>query len=96
MGRRRKELKADDFYNWWLQKYHNTTVQEIMEKEPELCATPEWYKKYAVTQEQHDEWYEWAIQTIMKHYHWSRKMAIRQFCFPYLNVAPTINKPTKD
>lgn len=94
MGRRRKQLDATDFYNWWLQKYHNTTVEEIMEKEPELAKTSDWYKKYAVTQEQHDEWYEWAVQTIMNHYHWKRDVARKEFCFAYLNIAPSVKKET--
>ena len=95
MGRKRKELSESDFYNWWLQKYHNTTIEEIIEKEPELAKTSEWYKKYTVTEEQHDEWYQWAIQTVMKHYHWTKKEAIRRFCFAYLNVAPTVKKETE-
>lgn len=94
MARKRKELNAADFYNWWLQKYHNTTVQEIMEKEPELAKTPDWYKKYAVTQEQHDEWLEWAIQTIMNHYNWKRDRARKEFCFSYLNIAPSVKTET--
>jgi len=90
MMKKRNELKQEDFYNWWLNKYHNTTISAIIEKEPELCKTTKWYKKYAVTQEQHDEWYEWAIQTIMKHYRCSRKMAQRNFAFDYLNIAPSV------
>ena len=91
---KKKELSEEDFYNYWLKKYHNTTIQEIIEKEPELCRTDEWYKKYAVTQAQHDEWHEWAIQTIMKHFHYSRKSAQKMFVWDYLNVAPMI-KPAK-
>jgi hypothetical protein len=94
MARKRKELTDVDFYNWWLQKYHNTTIEEIIEKEPELAKTAEWYKKYAVTSEQHDEWFEWALQTVMKHYRWSKKIAKKQFCFDYLNVSPSIKKET--
>jgi hypothetical protein len=90
MPRKRKELNTADFYNWWLSKYHNTTVEEIMEKEPELCTTVDWYKKYSVSPEQHDEWYEWAINTIADHFRCSKKTAKRMFCFDYLNVAPSI------
>lgn len=78
------------FYNAWLEKYHGITIEKLVETEPELCKTQEWYKKYKVTQEQHDLWYEWAIKTIMKHYGYSRKTAIRQFCFAYINLAPDI------
>lgn len=88
--RKKEPLKEEDFYNYWLGKYHNTTVQEIIEKDPELCKTSKWYKKYQVTQEQHDEWYEWAIKTIMNHHRCSRKRAQRNFMFDYLNLAPMV------
>jgi len=86
----RKQLSEEDFYNWWLQKYHGITATELIEKEPELCKTSDWYKKYAVTQAQHDEWYEWAIVTIMKNQRCSKKTAQRLFCFEYLNLSPNI------
>lgn len=92
----KKELKEEDFYNAWLQKYHGITIEELIEKEPELCKASEWYKKYAVTQEQHDDWYEWAITTLMKHYRWSRKSAQKNFCFEYLNLAPNVIAPPKE
>jgi hypothetical protein len=92
MPRQREKLREEDFYNWWLQKYHNTTIQEIIEKEPELCKTLAWYKKYPVTQEQHDEWYTWAIDTIAKYYRISKKLARWRFAFDSLNVSPYIIK----
>jgi len=52
--------------------------------------TRDFYKTYAVTQEQHDEWYEWAINRIAKYYRYSKKRAKRMFCWDYLNVAPSI------
>ena len=85
-------LTDTEFYNWWLQKYHNTSIEEIIEKEPELAKSREWYKKYAVTQAQHDEWYEWAIQRIAKYYGWSKKRATREFAFAYINVSPTVKE----
>jgi hypothetical protein len=91
---RRKELTADDLYNGWLQKYHDITVAELVEKEPELTQTQEWYKKYAVTQTQHDEWYEWAITEICKFKKCSRKYAKRNFSLDYLNIAPSVIEDT--
>ena len=88
----KKELSEADFYNAWLQPYHGITVEWLMENEPELVKTIEWYKKYAVSQEQHDEWHEWAIKTIQKHYGWSAKLAKRNFCMAYLNLSPSIKK----
>ena len=65
-------------------------MPELLEKEPELSKTPGWYKKYAVTQEQHDEWYEWAIGEICKKTRMKRKYAERSFAFDYLNLAPAV------
>jgi len=93
---KRKELTADDLYNYWLKKYHNITLAELIENEPELIKTSDWYKKYAVTQPQHDEWYEWAITEICKDKRCSRKYAKRNFCFDYLNIAPSIIKDEND
>ncbi len=92
---KRKDLQEADFYNWWLNKYHNTTIQEIQDKEPELCKTSDWYKKYAVTQEEHDAWYEWAINTLAKHYKMSKKTTKRRFLFNYLNLSPSVKPSDK-
>ena len=93
---KRKRLTLEDLYNGWLVKYHGITVEELVEKEPELTKTQKWYKKYAVTQEQHNEWHDWAIKEIQKYYHCSKKTAIRNFCFDYLNVAPNIKENGKE
>ena len=92
MGRRRKLLTADDLYNGWLVPFHGITVKWLVENEPELIKTPEWYKKYAVTQDQHDLWYEWAITEICKYYKYSRKLAKRNFSMEYLNISPSVIK----
>jgi hypothetical protein len=84
------KLTQEEFYDWWLEKYFGINVKWLIENEPELIKTPAWYKKYAVTKEQHDEWYEWAVQRISKYYRYSRKTAERFFAFDYLNVSPTI------
>jgi hypothetical protein len=84
------KLSSEYIMDGWLKPYHGITVDWLVKNEPELIKTPDWYKKYAVSQEQHDEWYEWAIQTIMKHYRCSRKMAQRNFAFDYLNIAPSV------
>jgi hypothetical protein len=89
MGRKRTELTMDDLINWWLRKYHNTSITELAEKEPELVKTSAWYEKYAVTAEQHDEWYEWAIDSLSKQNKWSKKRTKSEFAFPYLNAAPS-------
>ena len=91
----KKPLQEEDFYNWWLTKYHNTTVREILKKEPELCKSADWYKKYAVSQEEHDAWYEWAIATVAKHFACPKKIAKKLFGINYLNLSPSVKKPDK-
>jgi hypothetical protein len=87
---KRKELTSEDFYNYWLVKFHGITVQELIEKEPELCKTSDWYKKYACTQEQHDEWLDWAVDTIAKYYRCGKETARKRFVWDYLNLSPSI------
>ena len=91
----RVEFTEDYFRDWWLQKYHNTNSKELVEKEPELCKTIEWFKKYPCTQEQHDEWYDWAIGEVMKKYKFTKKRAKYNFCFIYLNVSPYVKENEK-
>jgi len=88
----KKQLDEAEFYNAWLKPIYGITVEELIKKEPELCKTSEWYKKYAVTQEQHDRWYEWAVGRIAKHYGFGKKVARQRFAFHYLNVSPSIKK----
>ena len=88
----KKLLTTDFIMDWWLNKYHNITCDWLRENEPELIKTPDWYKKYAVTEEQHDEWYEWAIDYMAKYYRMSKKNTRRNFVFDYLNCSPSIKK----
>jgi hypothetical protein len=87
---KRKQVTADDLYNLWLEPYHGITVQWLVDNEPELIKTPEWYKKYAVTQAQYEEWYERALVEICKSYRISKKQAIRRTMFDFLNIAPSV------
>jgi hypothetical protein len=86
----KKLIEQQFIMDWWLTKYHNTTCEELIKNEPELIKTAYWYKKYAVTQEQHDEWHKWAIDYIAKYYGWSKKRARQEFVFPYLNCSPSV------
>lgn len=94
--KKKKQLTADDLYNGWLTPYHGITVQWLVENEPELIKTPEWYKKYAVSQSEHDAWYEWAITELCKQYRYSRKRAKYMFAFEYLNISPSVKKDSND
>ena len=91
------KLTEEEFIDKWLTDYHNTNLREVLENHPEWMenmadGSREFYKTYAVTNEQHDEWYAWAIQRIMKHYRYGKKRAEKAFAFPYLNVSPTVNQ----
>jgi len=103
------KLTEEEFINWWLEKYHNTNLDQVKKDHPEWNSdhleknSDEWrvhsgestrafYTAYMVTEEQHDEWYEWAIQRIMKYYRYSKKRAHRGFSIPSLNVSPQIKE----
>ena len=89
---KRKIFTENYFRDWWLQKYHNTTCEEVVKKYPRLVKTPKWFAKYPCTQKQHDEWYDWAIIEIKKYYKCSKVSARKYFCFTYLNTAPNVIK----
>ena len=86
----KKELTQEFIMDYWLFKFHNTTCEEVVKKHPKLCKTYKWYEKYACTQEQHDEWYDWAIRYMAKYYGWSLKRTKERFVWDYLNCAPTV------
>lgn len=87
---KKSELTEEFIKDYWLKKYHNTTCAEIVKKYPEFCKNIDWYNKYPVTQEQHDEWYNWTIAIISKTFKLSKTHARRGFAFDYLNCAPNI------
>lgn len=78
----------------WL-KYHNTTMKEVEENHPEWKENPsmhsrEFYKKYAVTQEQHDEWEAWAKEYTKKSTKIRGKLFDRSWTWVYLDTAPNV------
>src|SRR6056297_2745856 len=95
----KQKVTEEDLLNWWLGKYHDTSVKKVMEDHPEWdVGSKEWdsrifYDTYPCTQEQHDQWYDWAIETIMKDFRIrSKKRAQKDFAFVYLNTSPKIIK----
>lgn len=88
----KKALSSEYIMEGWFKKYHGLTVQELITKEPELIKTPDWYKKYQVTQEQHDEWYDWAVSELGKNLRMPKTRVKRYFTFEYLNLAPSIKQ----
>lgn len=90
--KRTSKLTRTDVINWWLQKYFNTNASEVAEKYPEEVKTPEWFKLFPVTQEQHDEWYDWVISELSKRLRYSKVRIKKRFAFDYLDCAPYITK----
>lgn len=92
-----KKVNADDLINWWLEKYHNTNLEKIQEENPEWKENPrehtrDFYLKYAVTQEQHDEWEKWAKEYTKKVTKASKSLFEKGWGFVYLDTAPQIIK----
>ena len=121
-----KQVKDSDLINWWLEKFHNTNLEQvkkdhfqwaIAEKEYEGMknysdqysdeqratisgklseATREFYKEYAVTQEQHDEWNKWAQEYTRKITKLPKKLIERGWWSVYLNCSPNIKKENEN
>jgi hypothetical protein len=88
----KKQITRDEILNGWL-KYHNTTVEEVIKKHTtEELSSPDWFKIYEVTQEQHDEWQNWAKELIRKRYKYSKKMVDKGWWIVYFDNAPNIKK----
>jgi hypothetical protein len=85
------EITREEIIELWLIPNFGLTVKELIEKEPEeLLSSPDWFKKYAVSQQAHDEWHEKAINLIAKRLRMSKRLARRRFAFDYLNSAPSV------
>ena len=89
------KLTEEDVINWWLEKYHNTNLTEILKTHPEWEDNPrehtaEFYRAYAVSQEQHDEWHKWMIDAIAKEHGMSKKFVKRHSWAVYLNCSPSV------
>lgn len=93
---KRKQLTDADIINWWLQKYHNTTIAEIHVLHPDWGGegwdSRTFYNAYKVTQEQHDEWHKWMLTELQKYFRCSKKYVERHSWVIYLNTSPTVAK----
>jgi hypothetical protein len=81
------------FIDWWLEKYHDTSLQEVIELHPEWMAekekhTRDFYKSYQCTDEQAEEWHLWALEMVSWLLMVDREEARRQFVWTFLNVSP--------
>jgi len=87
----KKELFKEDLINWWLEKYHGTTLEKIIEDNPDRVTSKDsqwFYSTYTVTQEQYNEWYEWALNTTAKYFRVNKDYVKKAFF--WLDVAPSI------
>jgi HSP90 family molecular chaperone len=96
-----KKVNAEDLINWWLEKYHNTNLEKVTEEHPEWKENPsehtrDFYHKYSVTQEQHDEWLNWAKDYTKKVTKVSKKFFERQWPWVYLDCSPSVIKTKED
>ena len=116
------DITSEEIINWWLEKYHNTTLAKVKEEHPEWSkaekdydnmeknstnispedknkiitnlnnASREFYKKYSVTEEQHDGWNKWLTNILIKKSRMSRKFIETHMWGIYLNTAPNVIK----
>ena len=87
-----KTIDRSVLMDWWLQKYHNTTCEEVVRNYPEEAKTPQWFKLYPVTQKQHDEWEKWAKDYVKKVTKLPKKYIDRHWGFVYLDCSPDVIK----
>lgn len=97
----KKLPSTDELVELWLEKYHNTNLQKVLEENPEWKENPhehtrDFYQKYLVTQEQHDEWEKEAKVLLNKKYKISKWLIDRGWWSVYLNCSPSIKKETDD
>lgn len=86
-----KQVKREILLNWWLQKYHNITVKEIIEKyDKNILMSANWFKMFPVTSEQELEWINWAKDYIRKETKMSKYMIERQWPYIYLDCSPYV------
>lgn len=92
-----RKVNPNILVNWWLEKYHNTNLDKILEENPDWKENPkehtrEFYEKYPVTKAQHDEWEKWAKEYTRKVTKANKHLLERGWGYVYLDTAPSIIK----
>lgn len=85
-----KKLKTEDLIeivDYWFKKTYGKSVMELSEEER---MSKDFYSKYPVTQELHDEWNDWAIEYCRKKLKCSKRYVERGFWSLYLNLSPSV------
>lgn len=77
----------------WLQKYHNTNIEEIITKYPkEILESSKWFEMFPCTQEQNDEWVKEAKQFLKKKYKTSKWMVDKVWWMIGLHCSPYVKR----
>lgn len=86
-----KKPDINEIRNLWLQKYHNTTVEEILHILPkEITSTPDWFKLYPCTDDQCHEWEVEAKKLLKTKYKIPKYLIKKGWWVLYLNCAPYV------
>ena len=85
----KKELTQTDIINWWLKKFHNTSIEEVTKKHNwNENDSREFYEVYSVTEEQYKEFEDYFYNEVPKLLKISKKRWKRDSWLAYLNTAP--------
>lgn len=83
------KITQEDMVNWWLTRFHNTTLKEVNQAHPEYDSNM-FYDTYTVTQQQHDQWLKWFEDEVPKILKISKDVWLRKNWAAYLDAAPKI------
>lgn len=85
-----KQVSREEMLNLWLEKYHNITVQEVLQKYPEECKSPDWFKLFPCTPEQYQEWERQAKLICQKKYKIPKRYLEETWWIVSLSCSPYI------
>ena len=62
-------------------KYNNMTMDDVLKEYPKEKNDNGWLGKYAITEQQHDEWRTFYIDYLRKHLKCSKRFAEQSFSY---------------
>ena len=86
----KRKVNTEELINWWLEKYHGTTLEKLKEKHPDRQWWDGFYQMFKVTQKEHDEWEEWAKAYTKKVTGIKGELFGRSWGWVYLDAAPAV------
>ena len=69
---------------------HLSLACTIQKHDKNILESPDWFKLYSVTQEQHDEWVNWAKEHVRKITKMSKKMINNVWWTIDLDCSPNV------